>query len=133
MQEIVMVSHCVNLTSVYAFTIGKFILTCLQVFIIKISAFCLDCKNFIFWLFSLKFLLSHCAFNFPKFYWEFDFRVVPLMLFYMSHGNIFVWIQRCRGQCWLNLLRFLFDNYLVGKKYLYCLYCGSCSYQPPFH
>ena len=60
-----MVSYCVDLTSVYGFTIGKFILLCLQVFIkgcllwmlqfcishlnINVSSYCLDCENGMSW------------------------------------------------------------------------------------
>ena len=49
------------------------------------------------------------------------------MLFHMSQGNIFVYIQRCHNQCWLDKLCISFDNSLVKDKYLYYSSC-SCLY-----
>ena len=42
----------------------------------------------------------------------------------MSQGYIFVYIQRCRSQCWLDKLCILFGNCLVEDNYLYL---GSCE------
>ena len=48
----------------------------------------------------------------------------------MSQGNIFVYIQRCHNQCWLDKLCISSGNSLVKDKYLYY---GSCSCQSLFH
>ena len=74
---------------------------------IKCSAYYLDFKNGIFWLFSQKPFDSSVSFLYLMWLNGFlSFPKLSLKLFYMSQGNIFICIQRWHCQCWIDSYAF---------------------------
>ena len=50
----------------------------------------------------------------------------------MSQGNIFVYIQKCHNQYWLDKLCILFDNSLVKDSYATIFIMAVAVFNPRF-
>ena len=123
---------CVDLTSVYGNKMRKFILLCLQVFVISVLLFkSLSSLQFRISRFKRQRLLFgrhiliifHIIFGVPLRFFRIIFTfndvveqllMIPGTFFKFGQGNIFICIQRCHSQCWLDKLSFLLRNYLLG-------------------